>query len=291
MRPAIERVCFNFLRRCSMRCSFCYVPFNGAPVGLDRCLAVLDRCRELGARIVTFCGGDPFDFSEFDRLLVAADAQGFEIHVDTNGLGLRRDHYDTLAATTSLLALPLDGATPPTHAEMRHHPRHFDQVVSHLAALRDTSVRLKVNTLVSRQNAHDISAMVDLIIRLKPAIWSLYQFWPQHNARHLSDTHVIERDAFLGLTRPLPTLCSPVSVEIAPVSERHGTYMFVGHDGTLYANDPRDESQYAFLGSIFDDAAVTSWYKTCRLSVRPAARSRYLSLSVATTTRVSGSTA
>lgn len=54
--PVVERVCFQFQRRCSMSRSFCYIPVDGVRAdGLLR-FKIVDRCVDIGARVITFGG-------------------------------------------------------------------------------------------------------------------------------------------------------------------------------------------------------------------------------------------
>lgn len=285
-KDGIQRICFNFLDRCSMRCPFCFVPFRGVVADLATCKEVVAQCSDLGASVVTFCGGDPFDYGFLPDLLRYAASLGLELHVDTNGIGLRAEHVHVLTETSSLLALPIDGSTPSTHGEMRGNHRHFAHIISLLNLLRGSAVRLKINTVVTRTNTSELSSIRDLLCEYRVDRWSLYQFWPLHSARARASELGIDDASFAAAIEPLRNVPAPFVVETNPVVDRYGTYLFVDHTGQLYENDPSSTSRYQTLGSIFDREVVAQLKRVGHRTLRRGAKGRYRQLALPVVTAV-----
>lgn len=271
----LSRVCFNFGSVCNMRCPWCYIPFNGSRIEINTCHQIVNRCADLGAKIITFGGGDPFAFHAFASLLEHASQRGMLVHVDTNGLSLRERHFAALTSHVDLLALPLDAPSSELHDLIRVYPGHFNMVLGLLRDLQGTGIKLKLNTLTCAQNVDTIPEMVGLVETIGCDRWSVYQYWPLSLGKRVADTHAVDDERFKALATRLPSRIGKCVVEMNLVSERRGTYFFVSHDGIVYVHDILKDGEYSVLGSIFDDATIERWIALEIPSVRPRASSRY----------------
>lgn len=242
---------------------------------MDVCSAVIQRCAALGAKVITFGGGDPFMYDGFRDLLRQTADSGITPHVDTNGLGLIPSDYELIEDTGCLLALPLDGPNSQVNLQMRRMEHHFDVVIDHLKALREKSVRVKINSVVSSCNYNSILELHDLLNSFRLDLWSLYQFWPLHDASVNNSSYQISSIDFDSLLESLVSMKHPFIIEPGPIRERYGTYFFVSHTGSLYMNDPSDHTKYLTLGSVFDDESIAEWQLLTGTSIRPRAVARY----------------
>lgn len=277
-RHCIERVCFNFGGTCNMKCDYCYIPFTGTKVDSSRCLAIVDRCAELGAAVITIGGGDPMAFRAIESMIVRCRDHNVEVHIDTNAISLRPRHIPLLRDSVSLVSMPLDGSASAVHDEMRSYPGHFDIVLNRITSLPHGTPRLKINTVVSRKNRADMVNMVDLISRLSPFRWSLYQYWPLSLGSRSARFHQLDEFEFTEVANSLPPAIGDCDVEINPIAERAGTYLFVSHDGEVYTHHASDNNSYVMLGSIFSDETIESWRSLSIPSVRARAIGRYDSI-------------
>lgn len=272
----VERICFNFLTACDMRCDFCYCPFNGRPPNPEVMKRVVTRCADLGARTITFGGGDPLLSAEFPALAAHALDLGFTVHIDTNGTALGSKH-DGLLLRVALLGLPLDGSRPEMHAKMRgsYGTRHFDLICQHLARLSELRINLKVSTIVSAENVADLPLLAALLDRYNLHIWSVYEPWFFDFMPSSALRHGLPPGAFEEVSRSLVAEPHRFSVEINPIRERAGTYFFVGHDGDVYTVAAGSPSRYHSLGPIFEDDIIERWLAIAYTSIRNNVRGRY----------------
>ena len=271
----IERICFNFLSICNMRCDFCYCAFDKSPVDVRLCQRILDRCAELDAAVVTFGGGDPLAIPDCWSLIQYAKKIGFFVHLDTNGIGLKLTDYVRLDRYVDLLGLPIDGSTRERHFKMRPYQDHFNIVVEHLDALRRCMVTLKISTMVSRINCTDLTGIARVISGYRVSRWSLYQFWNVDGVTLRPRRHALSDKGFAAAIRPVLDLSLPFPVESGTLSNRVGAYFFVSHLGQVYTNHSSCAERYVRLGSIFDDATIDRWMEVTTTSVSSHARDRY----------------
>lgn len=274
----IERVCLNFGSRCNMSCDYCYIPFNNKHIEPAVTQDVVRRVSALGARVITIGGGDPFSSPGIEAIIETAHAVGLSVHVDSNGIGLRARHRPLLEKAVSLFALPLDGANSATHGAMRSSPRHFQTVLDRAKLISESGVPLKINTVVSALNWHELPDMANLVQSLGAQRWSLYQYWALSFGATSSARHSIPQETFSSAVSCLQDLARSVHVEVNPVLERHGTYLFVDQAGNAYTHEPAARDEYRPLGSIFDESTLIAWKTIQTASIREKARSRYPSL-------------
>ena len=186
-------------------------------------------------------------------------------HVDTNGIGLRCNDktFRFLESDVDLIGFPLDGPNGATHNEMRSSTTYFDLLMSKLSWASPIANKTKINTIVTAVNADVVINMIELIRKIAPARWSLYQYWPLSIGSRAADQHAISDESFLLATKSLPKYIGPTYVELNSLSARRLTYPFVSHDGTVYSHDLSDLTAYEALGSIFDDATMLELMKRC----------------------------
>lgn len=281
MQPTVERVIFQFSDRCNMKCPYCYCRFVGLPVEASLCRAIVERCRNLGTQVLTFTGGDPFVYRSFRELVTYSASLGFEVQVDTNGLAMRAADYGILNEAVSLLSLPVDGSTPAANAEMRGMIHHLEVVLRHLEGLMGERVRTKINTTVAQPNISNITAIGDLLAKYRIETWSLFQFWPLHDAADHCERFEISSEDYHRVIAVTRDIGYPFRIESGTIDDRVGNHFFVTHQGEVYTHDPADTTAYLVLGSIFDDSTIDTWQTTTGSSVHPEARARYRSLRAA----------
>ncbi len=116
-------------------------------------------------------------YKGFPLLLESTVSEGIFIQVDTNALALHNRHIPTIKQSVNLLGLPLEG-TESVHTVMRSHPTQFKIVTKWLEKLVNEGVPIKINTVVSKINIHDLDGLAQLLKNFPIHVWSLYQFWP-----------------------------------------------------------------------------------------------------------------
>ena len=271
----IERVCLNFRSRCNMGCGFCYIPFATSNESLATLLKIADRCHALGAKVVTLGGGDPFQFPDLEAVVERFSTYGIEVHIDTNGIEAHEARVQTVAQVISLIAFPLDGASSSTHDALRTYPGHFNIVLQRIREAKAMGLRVKVNSVVTKQNANEMSDISTLIQELGANLWSLYQFWPLERGRRRRSRYQISDAEYNDTMKTVTTTTPQALIEANLVESRVGSYFFVSQDGQAYTHAPGDPESYVFLGSVLEDEPILRWYALVGTSLRAASRARY----------------
>lgn len=172
------------IKRCNLRCVMCGYPTDYPGTGKRLDTAAMERVLrdslELGCRIVSFGGGEPFLRSDMCQLVSLCAELGLGLHINTNGTRIDARVARQLAGAEHLhLALSLD------HCDAEANDRVRGAGV--FAAVRDAAghlrqqapeVNLSLNVVVGAHNLGTLARTVDLAAR-----WGLggVKFLPLHD--------------------------------------------------------------------------------------------------------------
>lgn len=259
------RASFNFTSKCNLSCRFCYIPFDSHTTDDQISMRVVARLAELGAKSITFGGGDPLKYQSLVKLLVHAREVGIShIQVDTNALGWSsKELLSQVGELVNVVGLPLDGPTPEVHAAMRSHRRSWADSISAAVFLKGRTA-VKINTVVGAPNIGSLSDLANMVNWISPQIWSIYEFWEVGRiAQENSQLYALNGSEFVAAAESIRSMfdVAETYVEVGRVDERSPSYFFVTDTGSVYAIDPYDSSKYSDLGSVFDDKILERWLR------------------------------
>lgn len=259
------RVIFNYAVRCNMPCGFCYVPFNSQKTTLAEKLRFIDRLKDIGTELVTFGGGDPLMDKEFTALVAYAVSKGLTVQLDTNGLGLHKNHLPMLRDHIAFMSLPLEGDAE-TNAAMRGNTKHFNHVLTWIPRLLDQEVKLKINTVASRQNIAALPALADILMPFTShpdnpiARWSVYEFIPAELGDINKDAYELLAGEFNACMDRLKKDFPALPLEPGPRTNRKSAYFFMNDNGMVYIGDQTPARDgFLFIGHIMDADIVRNW--------------------------------
>ncbi len=238
--PVPLNVSWHLWPHCDLTCPYCYATFRDVPRTLDEMEAVrvLDLLRAAGTEKVTFVGGEPLLCPHILELLAHAKRIGLVTMLVTNGTRLVGERLRAIVPHLDWVSLSIDASTPELMAEMgrgnaafwQHCIRCWEELARH------DHLRLKINTVVTRQNLQD--DMRALMRRLRPSRWKVFQVLP---VRGQNDDKVepllIERREFESYVKRHRELDAE---GLGPVAEDNraltGTYLMLDALGRLFSN-------------------------------------------------------
>ena len=251
--PIPLNVSWHLWPDCNFKCGYCYATFRDIPGVLAeaRAIAVLDALKEAGTEKVTFVGGEPTLCPHLLELIRHAKAIGLWTMLVTNGARLHGRYRDAMVPYLDWVALSIDAADPVVNAKMgRGNAKFLDQCVdcwTELVAV--PHLRLKVNTVVTRDNLHD--DMRALIRRLRPSRWKVFQVLPVQgqNDGAVESLLVTQREFEDYVARHQEL----TSEGIGPVAEGNrdmtGTYLMLDPLGRFFQNR---NGHHVYTDSLLD---------------------------------------
>jgi uncharacterized Fe-S cluster-containing radical SAM superfamily protein len=170
--PAVRAV-LKITYRCNQRCLFCRadawrgeVPDLPAEAVVRKALEARNR----GATMVVFSGGEPLLRRDLPRLARAVGALGLSFGLITNGRRLADPEVRRRLLDLGLAYVhtSLPGSTPEVHDRLVADPGSFRDVMAALEGLKDSGVERHVNTVLTRDNLDQVTAITGLLVPLGP---------------------------------------------------------------------------------------------------------------------------
>lgn len=268
-----NRAIITFSEKCRLACKFCYSPFNNKVPTYEVLDDILSFCLDNGISIITFGGGDPFQYDFFRPSLVKAKQKGFVVHVDTNGLYILPEDYRIIQSHVDIVGLPIDGDVS-THNKMRR-AGHYEIVTVCIDQLIQQGTRVKVNTLVTAINDKAVEQVQPLVMKKNICIWSIYQFMPVAHSCNINEIYSISNDRFNQVVSNLNEKEIPCRLEIGVKNRRQSDYLFIQTDGSLLTHDPDSPSDYLPIGNIYSNDWKSQYGKNNKTMLPELSEGRY----------------
>jgi len=149
------RIYFEITRRCNLSCTHCFVSSSPrAPEGMptSRAIALLDHMHDMNVIELRITGGEPTTRDDWFQLLSHAQALGFIVSLNTNGVYAegQRTIDQLLALNLAQVTISIDGIEG-GHDQIRG-PGTFAASMSSLRKLYAGGACVRVNTVLTRDN-------------------------------------------------------------------------------------------------------------------------------------------
>jgi MoaA/NifB/PqqE/SkfB family radical SAM enzyme len=159
-------VLLELTHACDLDCVLCYNDRRpqGRLLPTSRYLSLLDELREMEVLNLILSGGEPLAHRDFFRIGRRARALGFVVRVKSNAslidgaaAARLRGEVDPYAVDVSL-----HGASAATHDRQTRVRGSFERLLPNLEAMVAAGLRVRLTTVLTRWNEHEIAAMVAL---------------------------------------------------------------------------------------------------------------------------------
>jgi radical SAM protein with 4Fe4S-binding SPASM domain len=161
------QVSIEVTRRCPLECQHCY---NNLPMGDQNARSremttqehfkMLDELVEMGCFWLLYTGGEIFARKDFLEIYTYAKEKGFLITLFTNGTLITETVADYLAEWPPFaIEITLYGRTKEAYEALTQIPGSYDRCIRGIKLLRERGLPLKLKTVATSINKHEISAM------------------------------------------------------------------------------------------------------------------------------------
>jgi len=161
------QVSIEVTRRCPLECQHCY---NNLPMGdqdarqremtTEEHFRVLDELVEMGCFWLLYTGGEIFARKDFLEIYTYAKKKGFLITLFTNGTLITEKIADYLLEWPPFaIEITLYGRTKETYEALTQVPGSYERCLRGITLLRERGLPLKLKTVATSINKHEISAM------------------------------------------------------------------------------------------------------------------------------------
>ena len=166
-KRAPMQVSIEVTRRCPLECQHCY---NNLPMGdqdarsremtTEEHFRMLDELVEMGCIWLLYTGGEIFARKDFLEIYTYAKKNGFLITLFTNGTLINEKIADYLVEWPPFaIEITLYGRTRETYEALTQIPGSYDRCLRGIKLLRERGLPLKLKTVATSINKHEITAM------------------------------------------------------------------------------------------------------------------------------------
>ena len=184
----IPTVNFHLWKPCNMKCGFCFATFDDIgdeilPQGhlsREESLSLVESLSRAGFQKINFAGGEPTLCRWLPDLIILAKDMGLTTSVVTNGSRVTQEWLNRLDGCLDWAALSIDSVNSDTLNGIgwttTSGPMSERDYLNAIGVLRQQDVRVKVNTVVTRNNLHE--DLTGFIVDARPERWKLLQVLP-----------------------------------------------------------------------------------------------------------------
>ena len=244
----IPTVNYHLWKPCNMRCGFCFATFKDigprllpkGHLGREGCLSVVESLAQAGFRKINFAGGEPTLCPWLPDLIRLARELGLTTSMVTNGSRITPEWMQSVNGSLDWAALSIDSLDSATLLRMgrtsRFGPMDEWDYLRVIGVLRQHGVRIKVNTVVTRDNLQE--DLTDFMVKSRPERWKLFQVLPvkgQNDA--VIEPHLVSPDEFESYVE-LSRRVEFYGIRVVPESNElmTGSYVMVDPAGRFFDN-------------------------------------------------------
>jgi mycofactocin radical SAM maturase len=149
---------------CNLSCIHCLSdsgPKREGELTTEQCRQIIDELSAMKVFQLNIGGGEPFSRPDFLDLMDYAHEKGIVTCISTNGTLIDRETARRLDHPLVYIQVSLDGATPESNDPIRGKGS-FDKVIKALECLKERSIEVSINTVLTKLSIFELDKMVEL---------------------------------------------------------------------------------------------------------------------------------
>jgi radical SAM protein with 4Fe4S-binding SPASM domain len=177
-------VFWNLTDRCNLSCTHCYSRSGPGrttegELTTAEAFGVIDDLAAMGVPLILFTGGEPLMRADIWELATYAGSRGLKMALSTNGTLITPDIARRIRdCGIEYAGISLDGANSETHDRFRNSPGAFDLTLKAFSTCKEAGLRCGVRVTLTKENCHELEALVDLSLSLGASRFCLYWLVP-----------------------------------------------------------------------------------------------------------------
>lgn len=183
--------------RCNCKCSFCNLWKRERldELSLEEHKSLLDQAKELGARLVSYEGGEPLLRADLPKILCYAKQKDMIVHINTNGLLLEKK-ADVIMPYLDEISVSLDYFDKEKHDKQRGVAGLYEKALAGIQKVKD-KVPVTISATITRETTKQDVIMLSKLCQKMGIGISFQPVFSFDNAKDLT----IEKDRNIEMFR------------------------------------------------------------------------------------------
>jgi len=187
-------VMWNITRHCNLACEHCYIDATSAAfeeLRLEEGIRLIDELADLGIPMLILTGGEPLLSRNFYAYAFHAKEIGLRTVMSTNGTLITPEVARLLKeAEIRYVGVSLDSCRPDVHDKFRGVEGAYARAIDGLKNARDAGLKTGLRVTLTKDNWHEIPALLDLTLAMKVPRFCLYHLVPAGRGADIADRDV-----------------------------------------------------------------------------------------------------
>jgi cytosylglucuronate decarboxylase len=134
---------------------------------------ILNHIKKYNYKMIRFTGGEPLLHKNIVEYITKAKKIGVKTSIITNGYLLPVYADKLINSNLDECIISLDGSCSCIHDNLRNFDGCFDNIIKGIKLLKKYDIIIRINTVVSGKNIHDICNIYELLVNLGVDQWSI----------------------------------------------------------------------------------------------------------------------
>lgn len=266
----MRSIILNIGTSCFVKCPGCYNHFAssvklGNTITNDEIITFLIELKKIGVTKVTIGGGDPLSRKYIVDLVYEIKKLDFYINMDTVGtallgnaltvffgkLNIKKVSIDDLMKSVDVIGIPLDGSTNKIATSFRLGRKDFfEEQILIIDSLLEKGYKVCVNTVLNKNNYHDIHNIFEILKGKKIFKWQIFQFMPIGIFGNKNKEDFLVEDSIFESVQDeiLSKNLLPFDVQFKSANNRKKSYLILDDSGVAWI--PTQNEEKSILGSV-----------------------------------------
>jgi heme b synthase len=191
----LRMIAWEITRQCNLSCVHCRASAQKGPypdeLTTDECLKLVDDIASFSSPIIILTGGEPLLREDVFDIARYGSQKGLRLVMAVNGTLVDETTARKIQdAAIQRISVSIDGATAESHDQFRQVTGAFEGALRGIRSAKKVGLEFQINTTVTRHNADELEAILNLAIDLGAAAHHVFLLVPTGRGRELRDQQV-----------------------------------------------------------------------------------------------------
>lgn len=231
----MKKICWNITSKCNRNCKYCF-KFNRKDLSLENNLLILNKLIHYKVDKIVWAGGEPFLYSELDKLLKISHEHNILNYVNTNATKLNVNNVKNKLLYIDKIIISLDFVNDELNKKNgigENYYKHVREVIKKIKKI-NKNIEVQINTVLFKNNINLIDELYNELLKMDIDCLKLIRFLPvRGNAQSNKEDLSITDSEFDNIYNKYSKLKQPFKIIIHGTREMNEEHFIILSSGEL----------------------------------------------------------